>query len=109
MRREAQRREQRGFRYPRPKHFPSEAEAQKARDEGRPVVVRMKMPERDFVIADQILGEVRVAASELSDFVIVKADGWPTYHFAVVIDDEQMGITQHPAWTGAICSTRRIT
>ena len=93
MRREAQRREQRGFRYPRPTHFPSEAEAQQARDEGRPVVVRMKMPERDVVIADQILGEVRVAASELSDFVIVKADGWPTYHFAVVIDDEQMGIT----------------
>ncbi|MBU0638782.1 MAG: glutamate--tRNA ligase [Planctomycetes bacterium] len=93
MRRAAQQRGERGFRYPRPKQFPSEAEAQRARDEGRPVVVRFKMPERDFVITDQILGDVRVAATELSDFVIVKGDGWPTYHFAVVIDDAAMQIT----------------
>lgn len=93
MRKAAQRQQQRGFRYPRPKRFPSESEAQKARGEGRPVVVRFKMPERDFVVNDQILGEVQIAATELSDFVIIKADGWPTYHFAVVIDDEHMKIT----------------
>jgi glutamyl/glutaminyl-tRNA synthetase len=93
MRRAAQREQERGFRYPRPKQFPSEAEARKARDEGRPVVVRFKMPQRDFVVKDQILGDVEVAATELSDFVIVKADDWPTYHFAVVIDDADMGIT----------------
>lgn len=93
MRAEAQRTQQRGFRYPRPTRFPSESEAQQARDDGRPVVVRFKMPERDFVVHDQILGEVEIAATELSDFVIVKADGWPTYHFAVVIDDEAMQIT----------------
>ncbi|MCK4341987.1 MAG: glutamate--tRNA ligase [Phycisphaerae bacterium] len=93
MRREAMQRGEKGFRYPRPKSFPAETEARKARDEGRPVVIRFKMPERDFVVNDRILGEVQIAASELSDFVIVKADGWPTYHFAVVIDDADMRIT----------------
>jgi len=93
MRQAARKSQQRGFRYPRPTHFPSESEAQKARDEGRPVVVRFKMPERDFVVNDQILGDVQIGATELSDFVIVKADGWPTYHFAVVIDDAAVQIT----------------
>lgn len=93
MRAAAQQRGERGFRYPRPERVPSEAEAQAARDEGRPVVVRFMMPERDFVIHDRILGDVEVKASELSDFVIQKADGWPTYHFAVVVDDEHMRIT----------------
>lgn len=93
MRNAARQRGEKGFRYPRPQTFPSEAEAQQARDAGRPVVVRFKMPERDFVVPDQILGDVEIKASELSDFVIVKADGWPTYHFAVVVDDAAMQIT----------------
>ena len=93
MRQAAQQNGQRGFRYPRPTHFPSDAEAEAARAAGRPVVVRFKMPDRDFVVQDQILGDVRISASELSDFVIVKGDGWPTYHFAVVVDDAAMQIT----------------
>ena len=93
MRKAAQADGGRGFRYPRPTHFPSESEAQQARDDGRPVVVRFKMPERDVVVSDLILGEVSINAAELSDFVIVKADGWPTYHFAVVVDDALMRVT----------------
>jgi glutamyl-tRNA synthetase len=93
MRAAARERGERGFRYPRPTSFPSESAAQAARDAGRPVVVRFKMPPRDFVVPDEILGPVTIAASELSDFVIVKADGWPTYHFAVVVDDAAMAIT----------------
>lgn len=85
--------EKRGFRYVRPTRFPSDAEAAQARAAGRPVVVRFKMPERDFVVPDQILGDVTIGALELSDFVILKADGWPTYHFAVVVDDHAMRIT----------------
>jgi len=92
MRAEARRRKQ-NFRYPRPRSFPSEADARRARDEGRPVVVRFCMPQRDFVVADRILGNVHVRAGELDDFVILKDDGWPTYHFAVVVDDEHMQIT----------------
>jgi len=93
LRRAAQQRGERGFRYPRPKEFPTDAEVRRAREEGRPAVVRFCMPERDFVVHDEVLGDVEVKASELSDFVILKNDGWPTYHFAVVVDDALMRIT----------------
>ncbi|MBK8914610.1 MAG: glutamate--tRNA ligase [Phycisphaerales bacterium] len=85
----------RRFRYPRAANFPGEADAQRARSEGRPVVVRFRMPDRDFVVNDLLCGEggVRIAASEVDDFVILKNDGWPTYHFAVVVDDEDMLVT----------------
>ncbi len=82
-----------GFRYPRPATFPSEADARRARAEGRPVVIRFKMPGSDFTVPDRILGDVTIGADELDDFVIVKSDGWPTYHFAVVVDDADMRIT----------------
>jgi len=60
---------------------------------GEPHVVRFKAPDHDVVVGDAVLGEVRFAAGELDDFVIRKADGFPTYHFAVVVDDEAMGVT----------------
>lgn len=93
MRAAARARGEKGFRYPRPQRFPTEAEAEQARRAGRPVVIRFKMPDRDFTVPDRILGDVHIAASELSDFVIIKGDGWPTYHFAVVVDDAAMHIT----------------
>lgn len=85
--------EKRDFRYPRPTNLPSEADANRARAAGRPVVVRFRMPAEDITVEDQILGDVTIAAEKLDDFVILKADGWPTYHFAVVVDDELMRIT----------------
>jgi glutamyl-tRNA synthetase len=93
LREAARRAGERGYRYRRPTHFPSHAEADEARAAGRPVVVRLKMPAKDFVVHDQILGDVTIGASELSDFVLLKADGWPTYHFAVVVDDHDMQVT----------------
>jgi glutamyl/glutaminyl-tRNA synthetase len=93
MRKAAQQRGEKGFRYPRPAKFPTEAEAEAARAAGRPVVIRFKMPTRDFTVHDQILGDVTIGAAELSDFVIVKSDGFPTYNFAVVVDDAAMEIT----------------
>jgi glutamyl/glutaminyl-tRNA synthetase len=56
-------------------------------------VIRFAMPDTAIVVHDQILGDVTSAAGEVDDFVIRKADGFPTYHFAVVIDDELMGVT----------------
>lgn len=60
---------------------------------GEPHVVRFVAPHQEIVVRDTILGDVRIAAGELDDLVIRKADGFPTYHFAVVIDDELMGVT----------------
>jgi glutamyl/glutaminyl-tRNA synthetase len=62
-------------------------------EEKRTPVVRLEAPRHDIVVADEILGDVTVVQSELEDIVIRKADGFPTYHFAVVIDDTHMGIT----------------
>ena len=51
------------------------------------------MPDEEIKVVDEVLGDVTNAAGEVDDFVIRKADGFPTYHFAVVIDDETMGVT----------------
>jgi len=82
----------RTFKYPRPEHPPTEAEAEKARRDGRPVVVRFMMPDRDMVVDDRILGRVTFRRDELEDFIIVKSDGGPTFHLANVVDDEAMKI-----------------
>jgi glutamyl-tRNA synthetase len=83
----------RTFRYPRPAALPTEADARKAREGGRPVVVRFVMPDRDMVVPDRILGDVTFRREELEDFIIAKADGGPTFHLANVVDDDSMAVT----------------
>ncbi|OKH90055.1 glutamate--tRNA ligase [Thalassospira sp. TSL5-1] len=62
--------------------------------EGIKPVVRLKAPlEGDSVIHDQVQGEVRVANDQLDDYIILRADGTPTYMLSVVVDDHDMGIT----------------
>lgn len=63
------------------------------RAEGRQPVVRLKAAGTGQRFTDLILGEVSVAAEDLEDFVILKGDGFPTYHFAVVVDDHDMQVT----------------
>ena len=91
--REAARARGQGFRYVRPDPIPTIQQGRDARAGGRPVTVRFKVSQREILVSDQILGDVRVAADDLEDFIIQKSDGWPTYHFACVVDDELMGIT----------------
>ncbi|MFN2114301.1 MAG: glutamate--tRNA ligase [Anaerolineae bacterium] len=70
------------------------AEAARRAAEGEPHVLRLKMLlEGSVTLHDQIRGEVTFRASELEDVIIMKSDGYPTYHFAVVVDDHLMGIT----------------
>jgi len=90
--RKAARADKRVFSYRRPDHLPSPADAEQARAEGRPVVVRFACPRKDVTIADEAFGEVTMPAAEMDDFIILKADGWPTYHLANVVDDELMGV-----------------
>jgi glutamyl-tRNA synthetase len=65
----------------------------KFRAEGRVPVLRFKMPDRDITVDDQVFGPVTYPTAELEDFVIRKGDGFPTYHFAVVVDDAEMRIS----------------
>ena len=56
-------------------------------------VVRLKMPGETIVVDDLIRGRVEFPAEALDDFVLVRSDGHPLYHFCVCADDVDMGIT----------------
>lgn len=88
------RQEKRPYKYDRAALKLDPATIQQYLDEGRPHVIRFKVPQdRQLTFHDEVLGDVTVSSNELDDFVIRKADGFPTYHFAVVVDDALMGIT----------------
>ena len=59
-----------------------------------PFVVRLRAPQDgQTTIADRVQGAVTVANAELDDMVLLRSDGTPTYMLAVVVDDEDMGVT----------------
>lgn len=61
---------------------------------GLPYVVRLKMPtEGETIIKDRLRGEVRYPNFQQDDQILLKSDGFPTYHLANVVDDHLMGIT----------------
>jgi len=58
-------------------------------------VIRFRNPtDGSVVFEDKVKGRIEIANSELDDLVIFRSDGWPTYNFAVVVDDIDMGITE---------------
>ncbi len=62
--------------------------------EGINPVIRIKAPQEGVIsFSDGIKGEINIAASEVDDFIIARADGVPTYNFVVAIDDATMGIS----------------
>ncbi len=69
-------------------------DAQKRMQAGEPYVIRMKVPVgRPIVVHDLIKGDVTYNSSEIDDQVLMKSDGYPTYHLAVVVDDHLMEMT----------------
>ena len=61
---------------------------------GAPYTVRIKTPEGgETVIEDAVQGRVKVDNREIDDFILLRADGTPTYMLAVVVDDMDMGCT----------------
>lgn len=61
---------------------------------GEKAAVRFRVPGgRQVVIHDLVRGEVAFETDGIGDFIIIKSDGLPTYNFAVVVDDLEMGIT----------------
>jgi len=61
---------------------------------GTPYVIRIKMPDNETIkITDMIRGEITFDSELVDDKVLLKADGMPTYHLAVVVDDYLMQIT----------------
>ncbi len=63
-------------------------------ESGDTYVVRMKLPlEGERVFTDLVRGVVRIPYNVLDDQVIIKSDGYPTYHLAVVVDDHHMHVS----------------
>ena len=61
---------------------------------GEEHVIRMRVPEEgSCTFADRLRGEITIPFAQIDMQVLVKADGMPTYHLAVVVDDHLMGIT----------------
>ena len=61
---------------------------------GEPFVIRLAMPHTgETVFVDRLRGEVKFENTQIDDQILLKTDGFPTYHFANVVDDHLMGIT----------------
>lgn len=63
-------------------------------ESGIPHVIRMKVPENETIrFTDIVRGEVEFSSDQLDDQVLIKSDGFPTYHLANVVDDHLMEIS----------------
>lgn len=60
---------------------------------GEKFVVRLKVPEGETIFQDEVRGTIKIQNKEIDDQVILKSDGYPTYHLAVVVDDHLMEIS----------------
>ena len=70
------------------------AEAARRRSAGEPCVIRLAMPrEGESVVSDLLRGEIRIDHALVDDQVLLKSDGYPTYHLANVVDDHLMAVS----------------
>ncbi len=61
---------------------------------GEKFTIRLKVPDNEKIeFTDLVRGHIIINSNEVDDQVLIKSDGIPTYHFAVVVDDHLMGIT----------------
>lgn len=69
--------------------------AREERQRGKACVVRFKVPSDrgDIVCQDVLRGELHYQAKDIEDFVLLKSDGYPTYHLASIVDDHALAIT----------------
>jgi nondiscriminating glutamyl-tRNA synthetase len=63
-------------------------------DAGKPFTIRLKVPDNtDITFEDAVRGKITIPSKDVDEQVLMKTDGYPTYHFAVVVDDYLMGVT----------------
>ncbi len=69
-------------------------ESKKRITTGEKYVIRLKVPQnKDIIFEDLIRGEITINSDQIDDQILIKSDGFPTYHMAVVVDDHLMEIT----------------
>jgi glutamyl-tRNA synthetase len=92
--RQKAREEKKAVSYDRRWRHASEDEVRAKLNEGAPYVVRFAMPESGRVsFEDKLRGEIEFDMETQEDLVLLKSDGFPTYHLANVVDDHLMGVT----------------
>lgn len=86
------------------RHIPYD-EAKTRIDAGEKYTIRLKVPEAEtLVFNDLVRGKIEFKTSEVDDQVLLKSDGFPTYHGAIIIDDHEMKITHVMRWEEWISS-----
>jgi len=61
---------------------------------GESHVIRLNIvPNKQIIFEDVIRGDISISSNEVDDQVLLKSDGYPTYHLGVVVDDHEMNIT----------------
>ncbi|MCL6471277.1 MAG: glutamate--tRNA ligase [Firmicutes bacterium] len=61
--------------------------------QGRKPAIRFRVPDEKIIVQDLVRGEIEFSSSVIGDFIILRSDGTPSFHLAVVVDDGEMGIT----------------
>lgn len=72
-----------------------------------PYSIRFKTPSKTLIVDDVIQGKVKFETKLIGDFIIVKSDGFPSYNYAVVVDDALMKITHVIRGVGHLSNTPR--
>ena len=86
--------------------FLSEEEIQEKLNAKIPYTVRLKVPKDEIVeFRDAVKWKISIPSKDVDDQVLLKTDGFPTYHFAVVVDDYLMKVTDIIRWDEWIPST----
>jgi len=71
----------------------NQEEIKKEIEKGSKYVIRLLIPDKEIIFTDLIRGKISFQCSNLDDQVLLKSDGFPTYHLGVVVDDYLMKIT----------------
>jgi glutamyl/glutaminyl-tRNA synthetase len=85
----------------------TDAEIQSQLTADTPFTVRFRIPNKIVIVDDMIQGKVKFESKLIGDFILVKSDGFPSYNYAVVIDDALMEITHVIRGVGHLSNTPR--
>ena len=85
----------------------TDSEISEKLDKKNPYTIRFKVPHKTLIVNDVIQGKVKFETKLIGDFIIVKSDGFPSYNYAVVIDDYLMKISHVIRGVGHLSNTPR--
>ncbi|MHB8842039.1 MAG: glutamate--tRNA ligase, partial [Candidatus Aquicultor sp.] len=61
--------------------------------QGKKPAIRFRVPDEKITVHDVVRGEIEFSSDVIGDFIILRSDGTPSFHLAVVVDDGEMKVT----------------